>query len=160
MNELTGQRKQTNKITSLDIDGKLEENDYILIANTFNDYYINVVENLVASEKRPENIDEFEESAQFPVSSVSLSMFLIPVVKEDIEIELRSLKVGKSPGVDKIGTYLIRRILVSSISDVLLYIFNLSFETGIFPQKMKEAIVIPVYKKIQNCFQKTTDLCL
>lgn len=48
---------------------------------------MNVVENLVASEKRPENIDEFEESAQFPVSSVSLSMFLIPVVKEDIEIE-------------------------------------------------------------------------
>lgn len=119
INELTGQKKQINKIISLDIDGKLEENDHTLIANTFNNYYMNVVENLVVSERRPQNIEEFEESARFPISSERSSMFLSPIVEKDIEIELKSLRAGKSPGVDKIGTYLVRRIF-SSISDVLL----------------------------------------
>lgn len=80
-------------------------------------------------------------------------MFLSPIVREDIEMELKSLKVGKPPGVDEIGTFLLRHIFGSRI-DVLLYIFNLSFESGGFPQKMKEAIVIPVYKKdAKNCPQ-------
>lgn len=151
INELTGQGKKINKKISLEIDGTLVENDSFLIANTFNNYYMNVVDNLVASEMRPQNIDEFEERAQFSNSSEKSSMFLSPIMKEDIETVLKSLKVGKSPGIDKIGTFLLGRIF-GSIIDVLLYIFNLSFESGVFPQKMKEAIVIPVYKKDSKMF--------
>lgn len=43
LNELTGQEKQTSKRTSLVIDVKLEEDNNFLIANTFNNYYMNVV---------------------------------------------------------------------------------------------------------------------
>ena len=52
----------------------------------------------------------------------------------------------KSPGPDNIGPKLVRDSQKFLI-DPLLYIFNLSFDTGIVPSRLKLAKDIPIYKK-------------
>ena len=53
---------------------------------------------------------------------------------------------GKSPsGYDGIYMYVVKKV-ISRIAKPLMYICNTSFETGIFPDNMKVAKVIPVYK--------------
>lgn len=145
INQLTGQQKNKNKIDSLKINDMVV-NDSLQIANEFNNYFLNVVEDLVVSAKNSCDFDDLPAKNHFSVKQESSSMFLSPVTKDDIEKAIMSLKCGKSSGVDQISSYLVKRIYYSVI-DVLLYIFNLSFKTGIFPQQMKESIVIPIHKK-------------
>ena len=59
---------------------------------------------------------------------------------------IQSLKNGKSCGPNGIPVKLVN-ILSSQISVYLSYLINESFRTGIFPEKLKIAKVIPVYKK-------------
>jgi hypothetical protein len=57
-----------------------------------------------------------------------------------------SLVDSKCPGPDNIGPRLIKEIQ-EIIVEPLLYIVNLSFNTGVFPDRLKVAKVLPVYKK-------------
>ena len=59
---------------------------------------------------------------------------------------VNSLKNSKSGAADGISSSLIRSCS-NEIVYPLTYIFNMSFEQGIFPQKLKIAKVIPIYKK-------------
>ena len=57
-----------------------------------------------------------------------------------------TLNNNKSPGPDTIGPRLIKEIQ-HSILDPLLHIINLSFSSGVFPDLLKIAKVVPIYKK-------------
>ena len=54
-------------------------------------------------------------------------------------------KNNKSPGPDNIGPQLIKYV-ACKLCYPLLYIFNLSFEKGLVPDKLKLAKVVPVFK--------------
>ena len=57
-----------------------------------------------------------------------------------------NLKNNKAPGPDdNIGPKLIKSV-AGEICNPLQYIYNLSFEQGIIPDKLKLAKVIPVFK--------------
>jgi hypothetical protein len=73
-------------------------------------------------------------------------MMVGPVIKEDVVKIVNSLKCGKSPGIDGINSTTIKKIL-PNIIDVVTYIVNLSFSTGVFPKKLKIAVVVPIHKK-------------
>ena len=77
-------------------------------------------------------------------------MFFNPITQGDIIDVVTSLKGNKSPGRDDIDTYVVKRC-IHLISFPLSHIFNASFEQGIFPNDLKLAKVIPVYKKGDNC---------
>jgi len=53
------------------------------------------------------------------------------------------MKPNKSPGPDNIGPKEVAEIL----TDPLVHIFNLSLTTGVVPDKLKIAKIIPVFKK-------------
>ena len=57
-----------------------------------------------------------------------------------------TLNNNKSPGPENIGPRLIKEIQ-HSILDPLLQIINLSFSSAVFPDPLKIANVVPVYKK-------------
>ena len=59
---------------------------------------------------------------------------------------IENINMRKSPGPDNIGPKIVRDSKMFLI-DPLLYIFNLSFDTGIVPTRLKLATVIPIYKK-------------
>ena len=55
-------------------------------------------------------------------------------------------KLNKSPGTNNTGPKLLKAVL-RDILQPSIYIYNLSFATGIIPSKLKIAKVIPVYNK-------------
>lgn len=144
VNEITGQRKRSNNFT-LNINGK-DIDDKETIANEFNKYFITVVNEVVGDYLIDDNLSRMTQRNVFPDNQEQRSIFLSPVLKEEVEKIIMSLKNGKSPGIDGINSTLLKKIL-PAISDVLTVVVNLSFSTGVFPEKLKKAVVIPIYKK-------------
>ena len=68
---------------------------------------------------------------------------------DDIEKIIRNLRPKSSAGCDNISTKLLKEI-ENVVSRPLSIIINQSLCTGIFPDKLKIAKVIPLYKKDDN----------
>ena len=93
-------------------------------------------------------------------------LFLAPVTPQEIETIIQSFDKNKAVGPYSIPIFLLKT-LSSCISKHLPSIINQSFETGIFPQKLKLGKINPLHKKeaadlpsnyrpisILSCFQK------
>ena len=71
---------------------------------------------------------------------------------QELEEVFNSLKSNKSPGFEDISLSVVK-FCGSGIFNPLKHIFNLSLQTGIFPNGMKVARVSPVFKKGEEfCF--------
>ena len=68
------------------------------------------------------------------------------LTEEEFKNAFFSLKTNKSPGYDNIHVNVIRN-LYNELKTPLMNIFNLSLNTGIFPDRMKVAKVTPIFKK-------------
>ena len=75
-------------------------------------------------------------------------MFCWPVDTVEISKLIR-LKHSKSPGYNNITASLIKEVS-EGIIQPLVYIYNLSMETGIFPDNLRIAKVNPAYKKVMH----------
>ena len=75
------------------------------------------------------------------------SLFLFPVThSEIIKVASRCLKQNKAAGYDQFKPFIISKV-IHLLAYPLTHIFNISLSSGIFPNRMKLAKVIPVYKK-------------
>ena len=70
---------------------------------------------------------------------------LKPTTVEELNDICMSLKSGKAPGYDDTSMHVIKNTF-EIVSEPLKNIINLSFSKGIFPDKLKVAKVIPVFK--------------
>ena len=93
-----------------------------------------------ATNKCKLNCDEFKK---YLSSSHMNSMFCDLVDSTELSIIIHKMKPNKSPGPDNIGPKEVAEIL----TDPLVHIFNLSLTTGVVPDKLKIAKIIPVFKK-------------
>ena len=59
------------------------------------------------------------------------------------------MRSGTSPGFDDVHITVVKKI-IHLISKPLCAIFNSSLKNGIFPDKLKVAKVIPIFKKGQS----------
>ena len=110
------------------------------IADTFNKYFANVGK-LVTSDLPRVNID-FREYLPPPNNS---SFFFKPISK--IELISTVLHMGKKKSLDINGVSIaFLQEFIVQLSSPLLYIFNLSLETGKFPDIMKTSKTVPIYK--------------
>ena len=73
-------------------------------------------------------------------------MFCCPVIPSEIVQIIHKLPKNKAPGNDNINSKILEEIS-DTISGPLAYIFNLSFITGLVPDLLKIAKVVPIYKK-------------
>ena len=71
---------------------------------------------------------------------------IIPITEAEIKAIIRFLKPENSSGYDKITSKIIKSC-ASLISIPLSYIYNYSLHTGIFPDRLKMAVIKPLYKK-------------
>ena len=69
-----------------------------------------------------------------------------PIIDDELNEPLQTLKPKKSSGYDEISSDGIKHISLS-ILDPLRYIFYLSIEKGIFPDQLKIAKVTQLFKK-------------
>ncbi len=126
------------------------------IANAFCDYFTNVGPNL--SEKIPVSKKRFDQ--YMTVNPPHHSMFLSPTDAMEIHSIIGKLKPKKSTGSDNISSWLIKK-LHNVISEPLAMIINISLGEGIFPDKLKIAKIIPIYKsKEKNQFNNYRPISL
>lgn len=146
VNDLIGERRKLVEITEiLGTSGMVT--DRSCIANEFNSHFLRVPHSLKAQvdnsyiEQVPEYIETFPEQL-----SLQSSFFLSPTSNEEILSVINSLKNNKAGGFDHISSTLVKRIS-PYIVNVLTYLFNLSLSSGEFPLCLKNAVVIPIFKR-------------
>ena len=71
--------------------------------------------------------------------------FLEPVSSSEVEYHIKNLKNSKQ-SIDNISVELLKEFH-ESFSIIIADLINVCFETGIFPNSLKKAIVLPLYKK-------------
>ena len=112
------------------------------VADKFNEYFTEIGPKLAKSidtaNKAPFN--------HYLTTPCAASFNFVYTKPDDIEKIIRNLKPKSSAGYDNISTKLLKEI-ENVISRPLSIIINQSLCTGIFPDKLKIAKVIPLYKK-------------
>ena len=110
------------------------------IANGFCRYFTNIGSSL-ANRILPTNC-VFQD---FLGPNISETIFLKPTTERELKIILMSFKGGKAPGHDHIPMHLVKNSF-DIISKPLMHLINLSLEKGIFPNNLKTAKIIPIFK--------------
>ncbi len=133
-------KKSATKINRLITPEGKDVTSTVDIANTFNDFFVNVGPNL--SQNFPQETD-FRKYLGHPNR---YSMFLSPTSADEIKAIIGKLASKKSAGPDGIYPRIIK-----DCSDVLkepvCKLINLSFKLGAFPDELKTAKVVPLHKK-------------
>lgn len=114
--------------------------DKFEIAEKFNDFFINIGPNLSS------NITSNTHFTQYLKGNYLNSFFFRPVNEQAVMKELNNLNPRKSVGLDKMHPQLIRHA-ANIIARPLTHIINCSLSQGIFPDPLKVAKIIPIYKK-------------
>jgi Reverse transcriptase (RNA-dependent DNA polymerase)/Endonuclease-reverse transcriptase len=132
--------EQESKIDSLKINGdRIDAAE--MMANKFNNYFTSIAQSL--AEKIPDSPHSFKRYLQPPRPN---SFALAPTSPEEILNRSRSIRTTHSSGVDDIDPC-IATLFISNVSLPLAELINCSFNTGIVPQAIKIAKVVPIYKK-------------
>ncbi|VEN58210.1 unnamed protein product [Callosobruchus maculatus] len=139
--DATGRNTENREITSLLLKSGEKTYDKQKIVEEFADYFTNVGKELVAEAKR--RVGSFQMKSRNVMSN---SFALLPTTQIEAESVIKRLKNKKSPGQDNLYTETIKKVS-GHISKPLTYLFNLSIECGRFPEPLKTAVVIPIFKK-------------
>ena len=116
--------------------------DKLKIANKFNDYFINTSKFVDTSTSAASNVT-FENY----LNRLITSEFKFNLINTfDLDKIVQIINPKNSKGVDNISTNILKKVY-SSIRQPLLFLINCSLKTGVFPNSLKIANVIPVYKK-------------
>ena len=112
------------------------------IANGFNDFFVKVGPNLAKCIKKPEVSSYI---ADYLGSYNRNTIVLNGVEEREITEIVKICKNKKSTGNDNIDMSIIKHV-ISHIVKPLTHICNISFRNGTFPDQMKVAKVIPIFK--------------
>ena len=137
-----------NQPTCLNVEGKTITNS-TEIANSFNTFF-----STIAQKIEHKLIPTHKTHNDYLMSPNTESIFLFPTTEKEIIDNITGLKINKSTGPNSINTKILK-LTKNIISKPLNKIINLSFSTGIFPDNLKIAEVIPIHKK--DCKLSTTN---
>ena len=112
------------------------------IATSFNQYFTSIADDILKERKFEGN-----RHHQSYLKSIDLNSFLIKTVTQsEVERVILELITSKSCGPNSIPTKMLKDMVVS-LSQPIKNICNKSFQSGIFPDKLKISKVIPIHKK-------------
>jgi Notch-like protein len=142
----SGKKTINEDVQVLNIDGKSTNNPQA-IAGVFNEYFLSLVGKIyLNSNNNDNNINNnpiYYLSHAFNISYPNINL---KFTTKEIENIIKSLKPKNSHGYDEISTNLLKTSSVY-ISSPLNHICNKSLSSGIFPQRLKYAVVKPLFKK-------------
>ena len=110
------------------------------MAENFNEYFVKIGPTLAG------NIQPIDGDHLAYITNRSAdSMFIAPTDEHEIQSIVQNLLSNKSPWYDDVSPRVVK-VVIDHPSAPLCNIFNKSLKTGIFPDKLKLAKVIPVFK--------------
>ena len=142
LNNIMGRNKQNHNDSSVIINGN-EVTDYQVIANKFNEYFSTVAEKLI--EKIPHTN---QNPLKYLKNQPKSSLFLSATSPWEIKKILNEIPSKYNSGWDDIPSVVVKKS-PDNILVALSHIFNLSLNTGIFPNLFKKAKIIPI-PKVRN----------
>ena len=110
------------------------------ICEGFNDFFVGIGEKLAGS--IPPSNKTFEDYMGNPINQ---NFTFARVTRETILSTLKQLKPKRSYSEDNISMYLLKRIIIHII-DPLVYLFDLSLQSGFIPQEYKVAKIVTIHK--------------
>ena len=142
--ELINIKTKTHDLPTCLIENNETITDPIDISNQFNNYFSGIAESIL-DERRYHGNKTFTEFLKDPLHKATNEDFHPTNEKEVIDL-ISQLNVNKSTGPNGIPTHILHLIKLE-IAKPLSQIINLSFTTGIHPDQLKLAQVIPIFKK-------------
>lgn len=127
----TGEKEKENQITL--VNGNVQISSSLEVANTFNDYYINLPLTITGQLHKDEyQFDLIESTAQ--------TIYLSPCTSYELIQTINDMSNKFSSGVDEISNNILKASK-TSITVPLVHIINISMDRGIFPCDLKKTIV-------------------
>ena len=120
------------------------------VANGFNQFFVNIGPALASNIPRSNSDNDF---TQYLSNMNSMdSMYIEPVTEEEILQLVNNAKSKTSKGHDGLDMCLVKKIIPHIVTP-LKHICNTSLQKGIFPDSMKKARVIPLFKSgdVKEC---------
>ena len=142
LNDILGRKTKRNLPSYFYDDNLALITDPSVIANKFNNYFVNVGPNL-ARKIQTTNLDHNHFLKN--IDSPNNSLFFSPTDNDEIIKICNSFKSGTSSGFDDIKPDIVKSVC-NIIAAPLTHIINLSLASGFVPTKLKIAKVIPIYK--------------
>jgi hypothetical protein len=143
INELTG-RVSNKSVDRVELDNGELVCEPVVVAKTINDYLIDVQSGQTSV---PSSGTASAGAPPIPpLYQCPTSLFLTPTSVEEVKKTIGSLKNKKSTGFDNFTVEIIKYV-ADEISPVLAHIINLSYVKGVFPNKLKQSVVVPIWKK-------------
>ena len=112
------------------------------VANSFNNYFSNVAQNIL-TERKYDGDGDFQK---FLPHSQPNSIAIDPVDGDEILSIINKINLNKAYGPASFPSDILH-LIKNIISKPLSWIANICFSTGVHPDKLKLAKVIPIYKK-------------
>ena len=133
-------KSQTNHHIHTIKDSQGTYSDPLQIANKFNNYFTSIGPLLA---KKVPNLKT--SHLHFLTGSYPNNFFLTPTSPSEISSIVCSLSPSRSEGHDGLCITPVKEV-IDCLSHPLAYLCNLSFSTGVFPDSLKIAKVIPIFK--------------
>ena len=144
MKETIGNKRVTNvpPLNFITVKNK-EILDKKEIAETFNNYFVNIGPNLAAS------IPESKTTSQNYIHYDGPCFSIINLTDLKLEIAFAIFKTNKSSEYNDISANTVKKVS-DEISVILEHLFSISLAKGFFPNKLKIGRVTSIYKKGNN----------
>ena len=122
--------------------------DCNLVANKFNEFFVNIGPKLASKITDDTSGKSFESYIGELNQS---SIFLSPTTELEVLDIVKHMKCKTSNDYNNFDMQFVKKI-ISSVIKPLVHICNLSLSSGVFPDDMKIAKVIPLFKAGDKCF--------
>ena len=139
INSMTNRNSNWNKITQIEVNNtKIVDPE--IIADKFNKFFVNIGPEL--SNKIPKSN---KNASEYLHGHYSKSLFFSPVIDQEIMDIISNLKNSTSTSHDNLPVKIIK-YCNSELTPILAYLNNSSISEGVFPDLLKIAKIVPVFK--------------
>ena len=136
---MIGKKRKKQTVNCIEVNGDLTQ-DPEIIANGFNNYFVNVGPDL--AKKIP---DCNKKATDYLQNRLAGSMYFSPATDEEVLDIISGLKNTNSLGHDNIPNKVVK-YCKSELAHIICHIVNQSMADGVFPELLKTAKIVPVFK--------------
>ena len=140
INKIINKRKSHISLPTQIENGHDTSTDPLFIANTLNTHFATI-----GSQGRENSIINYKEISNTMKHHQLGSIVLEDTTSDEICNIINSLDQNKACGADEISVSILKKIN-SSVSPIISLLINNSFKTGIYPECLKLAKVVPIHK--------------